>query len=115
MPDQQSRILRTRAMDFSVRDGPTHRLAPGIQQQQQQQQADDIEPEFYCLESVADVAADLQSLFLQPLDAGEQLDGPLPPTSGSMRSNCMSSGRPPTLWWLLILAASLVPDSMMSG
>ena len=27
----------------------------------------------------------------------------------------MSSGRPPTLWWDLILAASLVPDSMMSG
>ena len=27
----------------------------------------------------------------------------------------MSSGSPPTLWWLLILAASFVPDSMTSG
>jgi hypothetical protein len=27
----------------------------------------------------------------------------------------MSSGRPPTLWWLLILAACAVPDSITSG
>ncbi len=34
---------------------------------------------------------------------------------GSTRSKSMSSGSPPTLWWLLILAAVREPDSITSG
>ena len=35
--------------------------------------------------------------------------------NGSINSKSMSSGNPPTLWWLFIRAASLVPDSITSG
>ena len=35
--------------------------------------------------------------------------------SGSTSSKDKSSGRPPTLWWLLMLAAWPEPDSMTSG
>ena len=35
--------------------------------------------------------------------------------SGSTNSRRMSAGRPPTLWWLLMRAASRVPDSITSG
>ena len=35
--------------------------------------------------------------------------------SGSTRSNSMSSGRPPTLWWDLMVDALPWPDSMTSG
>ena len=58
----------------------------------------------------------------QTISSGRPSSSPITRTSslnrlrsGSTSSNCMSSGRPPTLWWDLILAASLVPDSMMSG